>query len=186
MKIHKVLAIMAFAVLTKTAKATEKEESNFKRIYTEIGDKPATTDTLKIGDLCPDFNMENLDRKEAKLSDLRGKYVLIDVWASWCYPCRQQFPHLEKLMEELNSDEIVFLGVNLDVRDFKWIGDVNNLHLKGEQWRVLDTEFKERFGISYIPRYILLDKEGYVLETFMTRPDKPETKVYLEKLLNKK
>ncbi len=143
------------------------------------------TDTLTIGDYCPDFKMENLDRQPAKISSFKGKYVYIDVWASWCYPCRKQFPFFEELVEEFKSEEIVFLGVNLDVRDFRWLGTVENLHLKGEQWRVLDKEFENKFYTEYIPRFILLDKEGKILKTKMTAPSKPETKDYLIQLLRK-
>ncbi len=142
-----------------------------------------SADTLKVGDVCPDFNMENLNREKIAISSLRGKYVFIDVWASWCYPCRKQFPFLKELEEKITSDEIVFLGVNVDTRDFNWLGTVENLKPAGEQWHVLDSEFEDKFNIKYIPRFILLDKEGKILETKTTAPSKPETEVLLKKLL---
>ncbi len=145
----------------------------------------AKADTLKVGDYCPDFNMESLERQPVKISSLKGKYVYIDVWASWCYPCRKQFPFFEELVEEFKSEDIIFLGVNLDVRDFRWIGTIENLKLKGEQWRVLDKDFENKFNIAYIPRFILLDKEGKIMETKMTAPSKAETKEYLIQILNK-
>jgi len=142
-------------------------------------------DTLKIGDYCPDFNMESFDRQPVKISSLKGKYVYIDVWASWCYPCRKQFPFFEELVEEFKTDDIVFLGMNIDERDFRWLGTIENLHLKGEQWRALDKDFENKFFIEYIPRFILLDKEGKILESRMTAPSKAETKEYLIQILNK-
>lgn len=145
----------------------------------------AEPDSLKEGDLCPDFKMENLERKEVQLSSLRGKYVYIDVWASWCYPCRKQFPFLHELEAEIDSDEIVFLGVNIDTRDFRWLGTVKNLKLPGPQWRVQDQEFENRFGIAYIPRFILLDRDGYILRSYMDAPSKEEAKEYLTQLLIK-
>lgn len=142
------------------------------------------SDTLKVGDLCPDFNLENYAREPAKLSSLRGKYVYIDVWASWCYPCRKQFPYLDTLREAITSDELIFLGINLDRRDFRWIGTIQNLHVPLPQWHVLDLDFETRFNIQYIPRFIVLDKEGKILRIKMDAPSAPETKAYLTQLLN--
>ncbi|MCR8668025.1 TlpA family protein disulfide reductase [Aestuariibaculum sp. M13] len=181
MRTNRILMVIIVLITTSLAIAIEKRDILMQAPFVL---KNKEIDTLKIGDLCPDFKMENLERKKAKLSNLRGKYVLIDVWASWCYPCRKQMPFFEELKEDFKGQDIVFLGVNLDERDFRWLGDVSNLHMKGEQWRVLNKDFEDRFGIKYIPRYILLDKKGYIIENFMTKPDKPETKVYLEKLLN--
>lgn len=146
-------------------------------------DNAPQADTLNIGDLCPDFNMENLNREKVNISSFKGKYVYIDVWASWCYPCRQQFPYLKELEEKFTSDEVVFLGVNLDTRDFRWLGMVQNLKPAGEQWHVLDKEFENKFNIAYIPRFILLDKEGKILELKASAPSKPETELLLKKLL---
>ncbi|MFI1772442.1 redoxin domain-containing protein [Thalassobellus citreus] len=141
------------------------------------------SDSLKVGDLCPDFKMENLKHESVSLSSFRGKYVFIDVWASWCYPCRLEYPFLEKMAEEINSDDIVFLGLSIDTRDYKWIGMARNLKMKEPQWRVLDSVFETKFRVAYIPRFILLDKEGRVVNLKMDKPSKPETKAYLENLL---
>ncbi len=155
-------------------------------LHPVFGEKTAeeeVRDSLVTGDVCPDFRMENIDRKEVKFSSLRGKYVYIDVWASWCYPCRQQFPFLKELEEEVNSDEIVYVGVNVDTQVYRWIGDVDVFKLKGEQWHILDEEFENKFQVHYIPRFMLLDKDGKILEMKMTAPSKEETKVYLKKLV---
>ncbi len=148
-----------------------------------VGDNTkAITDTLKVGDLCPDFAFKDTSGVEQSLKSLRGKYVLIDVWASWCYPCRKQLPFYEQLQEDFKDEDIVFLGVNVDSQDFRWLGFVQNLHMKGKQWKVLNKDFENRFNIAYIPRFILLDKGGKILETRMTLPSKPETKEYLKAL----
>ncbi len=149
-----------------------------------VGDNTeTTTDTLKIGDLCPDFVFKDTTGVEHNLKSLLGKYVYIDVWASWCYPCRKQFPFFEQLQEEFKDKDIVFLGINVDYRDFRWLGDVELLHMKGLQWKIINKDFEEKFKIEYIPRFILLDKQGKILETKMTLPSKPETKEYLKALL---
>ncbi|MCW3787768.1 TlpA family protein disulfide reductase [Plebeiibacterium sediminum] len=141
-------------------------------------------DTLNVGDMCPDYAFQDTAGVKQSLKSLRGKYVFIDVWASWCGPCRQQFPYLKELEENFKSEDIAFVSVNIDYQDFRWLGDVQNLHLSGLQWKVLDSRaFKDQFNMKYIPRCIMLDKEGKVLRYKMSLPSKPETKEYLTHLL---
>ena len=66
---------------------------------------------ISIGKTAPDFELETLDGKKAKLSDYRGKKVILNFWASWCPPCREEMPEFQKIAE--NNPDIVVLGVNL-------------------------------------------------------------------------
>ncbi len=141
-------------------------------------------DTLRVGDICPDYAFIDTAGVKQSITSLKGKYVFIDVWASWCGPCRQQFSYLKEFEEQFKSKDIVFLGVNVDFQEFRWKGDVQNLKLSGLQWMVQDrTAFKDQFTMKYLPRCIMLDKEGKILRYSMTLPSKPETKEYLMHLL---
>lgn len=67
----------------------------------------------RVGELAPDFTGTTLDGQTIRLSDLRGKTVLINVFASWCGPCRLEMPHLIQVSNELDPEEVVFVGLNL-------------------------------------------------------------------------
>jgi thiol-disulfide isomerase/thioredoxin len=144
------------------------------------------TDTtlLKAGDKCPDFifrDTSGYEGNNVKLSDLKGKYVLIDVWASWCAPCRAQYPYLVSLEEKMKNKAITFVGISIDTRVFRWKGPVLKA-MGGIQWMVKDAAFEKAFGINMIPRYILLDKKGNVLSLKMPLPSHPELEQELNKL----
>lgn len=134
---------------------------------------------LEKGDLCPEFAMKDTTGASVTLTTFQGKYVYIDVWASWCYPCRMEVPHLQQLEKDLEGKNIVFVGVSVDIRDWRWIGMILGAHMNGIQWRVLNKDFEEAFNVKTIPRFILLDPEGKILEPDMTRPSNPKTKEFL-------
>ena len=139
--------------------------------------KPVTK--LVAGDVCPEFALKDTTGNQVSLKNLRGKYVYIDVWASWCYPCRMEVPHLKRLEEDLKGRNITFVGISLDVHDWRWIGMIQGAKMDGIQWRVLNKDFQHAFDIPAIPRFILLDPEGKIEEPDMTRPSDPKTKAFL-------
>lgn len=146
----------------------------------------ASIDTvrLKAGDKCPEIvfrDTAGYDGNNVKLSDLKGKYVLIDVWASWCAPCRVQYPHFAALTKKMKDRKITFLSISIDTHVWRWKGPALN-QMGGIQWKVKDETFEKVFGINTIPRYILLDKEGTVLNLNMTMPSHPELEQELMKL----
>ena len=131
---------------------------------------------LKIGDKCPDIIFQDTTGAQGnnvKLSQLKGKYVLIDVWASWCAPCRSEYPHFASLAKKMKDKKITFISISLDTQVWRWKGPVLN-QMGGLQWKVRDETFEKAFGINTIPRYILLDKNGVILSLNMTKPSKPE------------
>lgn len=145
-----------------------------------------TMDTLqlKVGDKCPDIvfrDTTGYDGNDVKLSQLKGKYVLIDVWASWCAPCRTEYPHFALLAKNMKDKNITFLSISLDTQVWRWKGPSLN-QMGGIQWKVKDDTFEKAFGINTIPRYILLDKNSIILSLNMTKPSNPELKQELIKL----
>lgn len=142
------------------------------------------TTKLKSGQKCPDFVFRDSAGKDVALSQFKGKYVYIDVWASWCYPCRKEYPIFKQLRERMKGKNIEFVGISLDTQAFRWKGALQNYQMNGQQWIVRDTVFMTAFDIPTIPRYILLDQEGKILNSNMSRPSKPETENILYKLKN--
>lgn len=141
----------------------------------------ADTTVLKTGDRCPNFVFRDTDGQERSLKEFKGKYVFIDVWASWCYPCRKEYPYLEELIGKFEGKNIVFVGISCDNMEWKWRGQA--LSMAGSQWWLAgDESFVKAFRADRIPRFILLDRKGRVLQLEMTRPSKPETVETLSKL----
>ena len=138
---------------------------------------------LKEGDQAPTFKYLDINGKEVSLSDLKGKYVYIDVWATWCGPCQYELPHLKELEKKMHGKKIVFVSISCDKDKAAWEKMVKEQGLGGVQLHNGgDREFMTAFVISGIPRFILLDKEGKIVNPNMTRPSNPETEKTLKAL----
>ncbi len=137
----------------------------------------------------PAFNYENFAGGKTSLEDLKGKYVYIDVWATWCGPCRAEIPFLKKAEEKYHGKNIEFVSISVDVdKDHeKWKTFVKDKQLGGTQLyadKNWNSEFIKAFGINSIPRFILIDPKGNVVDADAIRPSNPELMVKLDKLLN--
>lgn len=138
---------------------------------------------LKVGDKCPDdLVFRDTSGKDVRLTDLKGKYVFIDVWASWCAPCRAQQPYLAALEEKMKGKAITFVGISTDTYDFRWKGAMQGAKMKGHQWILKDLVFNYRFDVRGIPRYILLDKQSRIVDLRLVKPQDPQLEVQLNKL----
>lgn len=129
------------------------------------------------------FRMLGMDGKELHLSDFEGKVVYIDFWASWCGPCRKQFPYAKKLKAELHDrldkkqlDDIVFLYISIDKTEAAWKSAVEKFGLKGvmaysaPSWTDGAGAY---FKVSGIPRYMIMDKTGTIINPNAKRPSMP-------------
>lgn len=138
---------------------------------------------LKAGDVSPVFKYCDINGKEVSLSDLKGKYVYIDIWATWCPPCRQELPHLKELEKKMHDKNIVFVSISCDQNKADWEKMVKDQKLGGIQLHTGgDRAFMNAYRVRTIPRFILLDKEGKILNLDMTRPSDPATLKTLEAL----
>lgn len=137
----------------------------------------------KPGRPSPDFKAEDIDGKEWTLEDFRGKYVYIDMWATWCGPCRREMPYLKALEEKFEGAEIVFLGLSIDRDRSKWEEMVKGGTLTGVQLYLgAQSAFQKAYNVDGIPRFILLDKEGVIINDNMSSPSSAETVSVLENL----
>ncbi|GAB2539021.1 TlpA family protein disulfide reductase [Spirosoma aerophilum] len=122
------------------------------------------------------FSFANLNGDPVTLDDFKGKVVYLDVWASWCGPCRAEFPYSKQLQERLTKkqkEQVVFLYLSIDDTETVWKRALNSLQLSGEQgfskggWNSRTVQY---FGIQSIPRYILINKKGQVADANAKRP----------------
>jgi thiol-disulfide isomerase/thioredoxin len=128
-----------------------------------------------VGKPSPDFKGVDVNGKEYTLADFRGKYVYIDVWATWCGPCRQEIPYLKKLDEDYKDAQIVFLSLSVDQDKAKWEKMVKEQSMSGVQLHIgQNSSFQQAYKIEGIPHFILLDKEGRILDKKMSRPSMDE------------
>ena len=128
-----------------------------------------------VGKPSPDFKGVDVNGKEYTLADFRGKYVYIDVWATWCGPCRQEIPYLKKLDEDYQDAQIVFLSLSVDQDKAKWEKMVKEQSMSGVQLHIgQNSSFQQAYKIEGIPHFILLDKEGKILDVKMSRPSMDE------------
>jgi len=137
----------------------------------------------------PVLTFVNLKGKTFDLSEFKGKVVYIDFWASWCGPCKAQFPYARKLHETLPGKlkkDIVFLYISIDETVERWqegiksngLEDFVNGHVEGG-W---GAEVLAKLGIRSIPRYMLVDKSGKIVDANARRPNDPEILPHLIRL----
>ena len=160
-----------------------KEMENIYRTYVknpvllaDFQEKYDKWDLTIPGKRSPDFSAPDIGGKKWSLRDFRGKYVYIDVWATWCGPCRQELPYMKELESEFEGKDIVFLGLSIDKDKAAWEAKVKSGELCGVQLYLgTGSSFQNRFRINGIPRFILIDREGRVLNAEMSRPSAEET-----------
>ena len=125
----------------------------------------------------------DIDGKEWTLRDFRGKYVYIDMWATWCGPCRREVPYLKQLEEKFADAEIVFIGLSLDKDKPKWEEMVKGGSLVGVQLHIgNESSFLDAYRVESIPRFVLIGKDGVIIDNNMTRPSEPQTEETLNAL----
>ena len=140
---------------------------------------------VRPGAPAADFTYPDAEGKMVSLYDFKGKVVLVDVWATWCGPCRGEIPHLKKLEKEMHDKDVVFMSVSLDEEKDKqtWLDCIKEEELGGVQlfaggWK---TPIAEAYGIEGIPRFMVFDKQGNIVDVHAPRPSSPELKELLKK-----
>ena len=140
-------------------------------------------DRKKPGKPSADFEATSLDGKVYTLADFRGKYLYIDIWATWCQPCMREVPHMKELEKKFEGRNITFLGLSTDKEKTKWEEKVRSGEMPGIQLYLgNENDFLEAYGVRGIPRFILLDKEGKIINPEMTRPSSDDTEKFLSNL----
>jgi peroxiredoxin len=121
---------------------------------------------LSIGHHAPDFTISSIDGKQVKLSDYKGKYVMVDFWASWCVPCRQENPNVLMQFQKFHSNGFNVLGVSLDKDKASWQKAVNDDHLEWTQTSDLKSfegQAEQLYHIEAIPSNFIIDPQGNII-----------------------
>jgi thiol-disulfide isomerase/thioredoxin len=167
---------------TKTAAVKKK----YLDVYNQF-----SSDTAYVGKSAYNFSLPDSTGRMISMKDFKGKVVFIDVWATWCGPCREQFPFLKEIEEEYkDNNDIIFMGITIDrARDRqKWINTIKKENLPPLQlFDDMGKSFARKYEIVGIPRFLLVSKDGKWIEVRCPRPEaKEELKKYLDKALQEK
>ncbi|MBU1820373.1 MAG: AhpC/TSA family protein [Bacteroidetes bacterium] len=128
---------------------------------------------VAVGDEAPDFTLDNPEGAPVALSSLRGKYVLIDFWASWCGPCRMENPNVVKMYNKYKDKGFAIYGVSLDKDKNAWLAAIKKDGLTwthGSDLKFWNSAVAQTYGVNAIPATYLLDKDGKVIAKNLRGP----------------
>jgi len=117
--------------------------------------------TLAVGDEAPDFHLPTLDGGELSLSSLRGQVVLVDFWATWCGPCRQEMPELQRLYEEFAGRGVEIVAINVDAQPQAVAPYV---HREGLTFPIVlgGAAERVRYRVTGVPTLFVVDQSGVI------------------------
>lgn len=158
LKLLKSVIVATLAILTASA-VSAQEPFDFDTKY--------ATELLKPGTVAPDFKLKTVKGTDFHLSSLKGKYVVIDFWASWCPDCRKDIPNVQRMYQAFHSKGVEFVGVSFDTDKAKWAAALEKYGITYTQVSELvkfhDTEISKTYGVKWIPSMYLIDQEGKVM-----------------------
>jgi thiol-disulfide isomerase/thioredoxin len=137
--------------------------------YRSLASSLAKRKALMPGNQAPDFTLLKRDSTPLTLSSTRGRYVMLDFWASWCYPCRKAIPHWKEVYAKYHADGLDIISISDDDRWKNWFKAMDKENMP---WLQVCDEFPIKnfpakvgtlYMTDYIPFYVLLDKEGKIL-----------------------
>lgn len=131
----------------------------------------------------PDFEVTTFDGETFKLSDLRGNIVVINFWASWCGPCRDEAPSLQRTWERFKDQNVVFLGIayaDNGPRSLAYIDEFNITYLNAPD---LQTRISKAYRIQGVPETFIIDPEGNIAEFIYAGITEAALSAKLERLL---
>ncbi|NOU59301.1 TlpA disulfide reductase family protein [Marinifilum caeruleilacunae] len=152
------------AIYAQLPESSKKSE----RVVTVMEDIKAK-ERIQPGKTAPNFTLKTPEGEDLSLSDLKGKIVLVDFWASWCKPCRASFPHMKELYQKYHAKGFEVLGVTNDTNHKAWKKAIKD---DGIPWLNVADEFPiqhspakviSEYGMDYLPSTVLIDREGIII-----------------------
>lgn len=139
--------------------------STFFGAYAEDLDSLYTQEMLKYGVEAPDFKIDSVSN--TSLKSMRGRYVVLHFWASWCPDCRKDIPEINRLHDEFASDSVIFIHVSFDTDAEKWLKYIGDNGIGGLQLcefvKMQESKIANAYGVKWIPSMYVLNTEGKVI-----------------------
>ena len=131
----------------------------------DFDDKYAT-ELVKPGTKAPDFKLKTSDGKNLKLSNYKGKYVVLDFWASWCPDCRKDIPEVQRMYNKFHAKGVEFIGVSFDTNKDAWVNALKKYGIVypqvSELKKMRESAVAQSFGVKWIPSMVLVNPKGEV------------------------
>lgn len=144
--------------------------------------EPATRKNMLNLDMTQYLFMDSAGH-ETTLKDFKGKYILLDIWASWCRPCISKFPEFDSLKTACKDKNIVFLQISCDAQERRWRNEMGFTGRRGNQWFINGHHnFMTDLEIATIPRYLLVDRKGKLIDPRMEWKNNTQVNEQLSKL----
>ncbi|MBQ4913625.1 AhpC/TSA family protein [Maribacter sp. MMG018] len=149
------------------AKKTAFYRNHITKVYKDV------FENLGEGNKAPDFTLDTVDGKALSLADVKGKYRLIDFWASWCIPCRESFPHLKELRKKYGTDNFEIIGIGTADAENKWRKAIDEDQISwiqvyddagmGDEKRAPYGPVAKLYGVPHLPTTFLIDENQTIL-----------------------
>ncbi len=163
-----------------------KKQCHSRELVSDIEQEYAKWRPLTPGQPFGEYSLLDLQGAPKTLEPLRSKYVLLEVWASWCGVCRAEYPYLENLQKKLaNQENLAFAGISIDENEAPWRRLVQNRQMHGLHlltpggW---GSPLCQHFQINSLPRFILLDPQGRIIDYDAPRPSSGQLEGILTEL----
>lgn len=151
--------LVAFSLGNNTAKAQQSTEVDYDAKY--------ATELVKPGTVAPNFELPSPDGKKVTLSQFKGKYVVLDFWASWCPDCRKDAPNIVDLYNRFKDKGVAFVGISFDVDAELWKAAIEKYGMNyahaSKLKKMREAEISKTYGVKWIPSIVLVDPEGKVV-----------------------
>ena len=164
--------------LAMLKEATEKYQLDGKYLKKFISNRA----TIQGSPFPEGLTFTDKDGKTHTIDEFKGKYIYIDLWASWCVPCCKEVPHLQALEKELDNPDVVFLSISIDQKTQPWLKKMEELSMHGNQWHDSKNVLPSMLNVRGIPFFLIYDKEGRLYQYNAPRPSHPQLKALLEEL----
>ena len=175
-------------LIEKLIKSDESISKQLEKLKDDVDSKRERKLSLinqpQNGESYIDFTYENTSGEAVSLSSFKGSLVYVDVWATWCGPCKAEIPYLKTLEQDYHEQNIVFLSVSVDTDKDQWLKMVEEEALSGVQlWADGWSQITKDYAIFGIPRFMLFSEDGKVISNDAPRPSNEETRELFDKHL---
>ncbi|MGJ7913313.1 redoxin domain-containing protein [Neobacillus sp. LXY-1] len=166
------ISLLTVAIVQAVNKKTDKPET--------ASEPAAAQEGLAVGSKAPDFELKTLTGETVKLSELKGKKVMLNFWATWCPPCKAEMPDMEKFHSEV-GDKVTILAVNIDPQlDVK--GFVNEYKITFPILLDTDDGVNGKYQVLSIPTTYFIDSKGIIQKKFVGSMKLEDMKEYTDQL----